>query len=547
MKTVAAPGWLAFLDFASACSRRPMSVCGTITAVVVAGIFGLVSGGGFVPDVHLAEGGPPPAQAGSTVPLAVWQEGVAALPLQRPSDAFNAPTIRLGESLHVNPGVAPAPATLPVVGEHGNVRVAYGRVADGVGARKLIEYLSAEAEETSGIRKPYRLRMTVRVVEGATPEMVDQTVRAVQWINAALPREHRLGFGDALVPREVAESFGTFKCEKLPCNRPPMTNGGIFVRFAPAEVWLGPEGAAKTPHVSGQGEFDGWVLRRATGEHRRSYWAGRVWVDQARATSESRLHVLVHEILHVLGRHHVDPERFPNSVMRPEYGPVKPVAILDPLDREVLLAVHGKLGPDAMLDEISRTLMSWKDASTHVVGQLDLKASHTTSDAISGPVDVRGELDAEGSVVAFGVGLRNGLARPWAAGSAPFAQAVESRSISGPSGKTTWTGRLLGFTPDGRPVAGAAALTVGSDTRDGVLRVKALESWPKGRAPGEVGTGAPLGNGEVSYRIHVRGTSFASTGGANGQVTAAFFGAAHQGMGGVVDSGEFTAGFGGQR
>lgn len=499
-----------------------MKVRGILSLAVVAGFVAVLSGGGAGMGISGAADVSPPAPAGSTVPHAVPARSVPALPLQRPSDALNALTVRLGESLHVNPGVAPAPGSLTVVGEHGSVRVAYGRAADGAGARKLIEYLTAEAEETSGIRKPYRTRMTVRVVEGATPEMVHQTVRAVQWINAALPRGHRLRFDRALVPRGVAEAIGTFKCENIPCEQPRIPNGEIFVRFAPAEVWLGAERAAKTPHVSGQGEFDGWVLMRGTGEHRRSHWTGRVWVDPARATSESRLHVLVHEMLHVLGRHHADPERFPRSVMRPVYGAVSPRGILDPLDREVLLAVHGRLAPDAMPDEIARVLESWEDTSTHVLG----------------------ELDAKGSVVAFGVGLRNGLTRPWAAGSAPRTHAAEDRTLSG---KTTWTGRVLGFTPDGEPVAGAADLTVGSDTRDGVLRVTALESWPKGKPPGAVGTGAPLGDGEINYRIRVRGNSFAGTDGAGGRVTAAFFGDTRQGMGGVVEREDLTAGFAGRR
>ncbi len=463
-----------------------------------------------------------PAYSGAVAPLAVRPRNAVALPLQRPSDALNAPMVHLGQALHLNPGVAPASGSLNVVAEHGKVRVAYGRVADGAGARMLIEYLSAEARETSGIRKPYRLTMTVRVVEGATPEMVDQTVRAVQWINAALPREHRLRFDAALVPRKIAETSGTFQCDRVPCDEPAIPNGDILVRFAPAEIWLGAERAAKTAHISGQGEFDGWVLRRSTGEHRRSHWAGQVWVDPARATGDSRLHVLVHEMLHVLGRHHADPERFPESVMRPVYGPVRPGAILDPLDREVLLAVHGRLGPHAAPNEIARTLRSWEHRSTHV----------------------HGELDAAGAVVAFGVGLRNGLARPWARGPVPHTGLAESPGLSG---GRAWAGRFLGFTRDHGTVAGAADLTIRSDARTGTLRLTEAEFWPGGQPPGAPGSGTRWSQGDLFFEVVVGGNRFVRAGRDAGQITAGFFGDAHQGMGGVVEGGDFTASFGGKR
>ncbi len=498
-----------------------MKVRGSIFLSVVAGFVAVLSWGGAGMGLRGAGGEPPRAQVGSTA-TTIPPRTVPALPLQRPSDALNAPTVHLGESLHVNPGVAPAPGSLTVVGRHEDVRVAYGAVADGVGARKLMEYLSAEAGETSGIRKPYRARMTVRVVEGATPEMVDQTVRAVQRINAALPREQRLRFDDALVPSEVAETFGTSGCEEVPCDRPPMPNGDIFVRFAPAEVWLGAERAAKTPHVSGQGEFDGWILRRGTGEHRRSHWAGRVWVDPVRATGESRLHVLVHEILHVLGRHHADPERFPESVMRPVYGPVSQGGILDPLDREVLLAVHGRLAPGAMPHEIARALEPWEDTSIHV----------------------RGELSVEGTALAFGVGLRNGLARPWAYGTASSAILAENPTLSESS---TWSARVLGFTRTGRIVAGAAELTVRFDTRAGTLRLTALESWPGGQPPGAVGSGTRWGEGDLVYDVVLLGNSFVRTGGDAGQVTAGFFGGSHEGIAGVMERDDLVASFGGER
>lgn len=51
----------------------------------------------------------------------------------------------------------------------------------------------------------------------------------------------------------------------------------------------------------------------------------------------------------------------------------------------------------------------------------------------------------------------------------------------------------------------------------------------------------------LDYSVAVRGNSFVGTGGDDGEVTGAFFGAGHQGMGGVVHRTDLTAAFGGKR
>ena len=215
------------------------------------------------------------------------------LPLQRPADSVNAPLAYLGRSLHLNPGVAPAPGSVPVVRDHGGVRVAYGRVVDGVQPDELTHYLYVEAETTPVPLRPFRLKRTVRVVEGATVEMMDQTVRAVQLINAALPREWRLRFDDTPVSMEFIESLEV-SCKGFVCETPDVPLGDILVQFAPAEIWLGPERAKEKPHVSGQAIVNGNI--RNLGTRSLSSWAGRVWVDPVRATGEKRLFVLVPRI-----------------------------------------------------------------------------------------------------------------------------------------------------------------------------------------------------------------------------------------------------------
>ena len=206
--------------------------------------------------------------------------------------------------------------------------------------------------------------------------------------------------------------------------------------------------------------------------------------------------------------------------MRPVSDSIRKGEILYPLDRAALLAVYGKLKPFATGYEITQALESWEDTSTHVVG----------------------ELGGGGGDAAFGVGLRNGLARPWASGSAPRTNAAENRSLSG---SITWSGRVLGFTREGEVAAGAAELTIRLDTLDGTLRLTALESWPGGQPPGAAGTGTPLGEGNLTYRVVVRGNSFVAHGDDAGRVTGALFGEFHAGMGGVIERDGLVAGFGG--
>ena len=55
------------------------------------------------------------------------------------------------------------------------------------------------------------------------------------------------------------------------------------------------------------------------------------------------------------------------------------------------------------------------------------------------------------------------------------------------------------------------------------------------------------GDGDLSYDIAVEGNVFARTGGDDGQITGAFFGASHEGMGGTLVRDDLGAGFAGNR
>ena len=140
--------------------------------------------------------------------------------------------------------------------------------------------------------------------------------------------------------------------------------------------------------------------------------------------------------------------------------------------------------------------------------------------------------------------MRNGLSQPWAFGPTPYANLEDNTELSG---NANWSGRLVGLTPQAEAVAGAADLTVELATLAGKVDFTRLESWAANAAPGAIGTGAMWHDGGLSYRIAVRGNTFVQTGGDAGTLTGAFFGQSHEGVGGVLERSDLSAGFGGDR
>ena len=438
------------------------------------------------------------------------------LPLQTPEQAGQAPTVALGDTIHVGADVAPPADALTQAAAHGDASVAHGTVQDGIGAAELIAYLEADADsyrdEQSGMSEGLFLRFgttppTVRVADGTPSGLVDETVRAVQAINAALPRGWQLGFGS----------------DPAPAGTVMPSSGEILVRFARQENW---PADAVPPAGEDIGLSEPLYVPILTGDPPTlsgiEIDGGRVLVDHTRTKGLERLGVIAHELIHLLGRGHVDAARFPETIMVDGGSEGLTEHILHPLDREALLAVYGRLEPGAVPADIATELDDWADTSLHV----------------------RGALDIGDSEIAFGAALRNGLAQPWASGPRPDAALAGNAALSG---SVRWSGRLLGLTPDAEAVAGAAALSVDLATMLGTADFTGLEQWAADAAPGAAGTGATWHDGDLSYAIAVRGNTFVQTGGDDGTVTGAFFGLAHEGMGGVLERDDLSAGFGGKR
>ena len=446
----------------------------------------------------------------------------SALPLQTALQAKQAPIVALGDTIHVGADVASPADALSETALHGDATVSHGSVQDGIGAAELIAYLEADSRppqsgEEDGMPADTILEIpllrfradppTVYVADGTPPALVDETVRAVQAINAALPQDWQLGFGPDPAPAGALE----------------LADGDILVTFAPQGDW---QTDAVPPDGEGIGLADPKYSIEQTGDpaapFRIEIVAGRVFVDHTQTSGLERLGVIAHELIHLLGRGHVDPIRFPGTITVAGGSEELSEHILHPLDREALLAVYGRLEPGTMPGDFATELGDWADTSLHVRGATDI---------------------GEGEI-AFGAALRNGLAQPWASGPSPHATLADNTELSG---SVSWSGRLLGLTPGAEAVAGAAGLSVDLATLTGSAEFTGLERWAAGAAPGALGTGTAWRDGDLSYTIEVRGNTFVQTGGDDGTVTGAFFGPAHQGMGGVLEREDLSAGFGGNR
>ena len=280
----------------------------------------------------------------------------------------------------------------------------------------------------------------------------------------------------------------------------PVPQDGIYVEFLPSSDFSGDTlGSTNTAYYS-----DGEVSNAT------------ITVNKGYRTHEERgaMHVLVHELIHALGIGHV-PSSF-RSIMpsRLHNDDDMPLSLLFPLDRAALQALYGRMEPGDAFDDFG----AWTDASTYLLGN--------------------------GDHAAFGVVWRNGYAEPWAYGYLPEADLGDNPDLAG---TVTWEGLLLGFTPGAEPVAGAAELDVNLADLTGNAAFTGLEAWAVDEVPGDTGTGVVWGDGDLHYGIAVTGNTFVQTGDDEGLLTGAFVGAAHEGMGGVLEREDLVAAFGGTR
>ena len=394
---------------------------------------------------------------------------------------------------------------------HDGVSVVHGTRKDGVAGATLAGFLTHHQRTDSPFRSERLWRWgstppVVRVASGTTAIYVQEVRRAVEIINGALPRDYQMTFDPT--PRQEDQPFG---------HGTVWYDGEIVVNFADS----GP---------GGHGGFtrDRYGREEAFGDAD-IVNASRVSIASDNAgSSQHRLALLVHEIGHSLG---IGGDTwaniyrlYPDSIMT--YVPGEPLQpngsdVIYPLDRDSFLALYGVLEPGMTADEITAALSDWTDTT----------------------MTIRGELTISGSdVVAFGASGRNGFMDAWATGGTTPATDLAANDAL--SGTVSWAGRLLGIDAESNTIAGVAGLSVDLATLAGSMDFTDLESWTVGQAPGAIGTGTEWGDGDLAYRISVRGNTFARTGGDDGNLVGRFYGNRHEGIAGTVERADLTAAFG---
>ena len=494
-----------------------------------------------------------------------WRVSGAAAPEKHGPAAPPPPVVELRgdywrspRTLHVGADAAPAPDELGNGRDYRGVTVSSGELRDGASAERVVEYLRQhiDDEHRSGgatvglptLSEP----PTVHLARGTSEELAAYVEHAVQLINTALPVENRI-----VLSAEPAAPLTAL------ANVP---DGRIFVDFAPSkDAWeLGGRFEYGWADYDGNRIMVAEVEPSAENNDAAQRWeyvgmrAGRIWFD--RGVLETHLNtawirnwdtgewetellgsrpvesdtvqhyypdgyvhrMTMYALLRALGLlRRVDSAEFPDSLVQDMFPPR--VRHLPGIDADALFAAYGRLTPGTLPEDLSAgALGPWDDTSFHL----------------------RGDLDLAGGDASFGVALRNGLARPWAMGTAPLSDLADNSALFGTA---SWNGALLGATPAAETVAGDARMTVELSTLDAELEFSRLEKWGVEGTPGRAGSGTTWGDGDLEYSVEIRGNSFHRTGGDEGEVAGAFFGPAHEAMGGVLERSDLAAGFGGVR
>ncbi len=367
------------------------------------------------------------------------------------------------------------------------------RLRDGVSRNQLVSYLRADAaDHNRDYVERWRSPPTVRLAHGTSALDEQDTKNAIRLLNSALPPNWQIRFSD----QRTSASVG---------RRP----GEIVVAFEPQRNWPANIRSRDALGIASWARNDDGTIR-----------SGVVFIDYtAISTERANVYVILHEVLHTLGRGHVSASQFPETVMRPVLDEGDDHLVLYRLDTDALLAIHGRLTPGTRSADIYTALGPWSDVSNHIVGRI-------------------GRVPGRQEAVLYGAVERNGLVRPWASAINP------SPPMRQQLGSASWAGRMLGLTPGSQAVSGDVGMTVQLQSLTGALAFTAMEMWGAGQQVGEIGTGSTWGDGDLHYDIAVIENVFYETGGDAGKITGVFYGQNHDNVGGTLRRTDLAAGFG---
>ena len=419
------------------------------------------------------------------------------------ADVRHIPVYSHGEYLQAGVDQGRHVADLPPAGKRGDTTLRYGQLADGVGSAVLASYL---VDGIDGAVRRYNTAPEVRVIGAASAADVEMVSATVRLINAALPEEAKMRVGASLPGFSLRDTVSA-NGRRFVSGRE--LDNTIHVEFIPSGQIYSGAGATAWNHF-GNGVENSYIqFNRGASVYRDT-------------NSRRRVILLAHEIVHALGIYggdHVSATfdtimEASGDIYRPNQGIQQPRSLLYPVDREALQALYGRLDNGADPTAFG----PWSRVAHHVAGN----AAHAH----------------------FGVALRNGYAEPWAYGYRPEFNLADNRTLSG---SATWSGVLLGLTPQASAVTGEAQIGVDFATMAGRAHFTALESFPAGHVPGMAGTGTQWLDGDLGYTIAVHGNTFQQTGGDDGRVTGIFVGRSHEGAAGTLERSDLSAAFGASR
>ena len=180
------------------------------------------------------------------------------LPLFDAADAQQSSVIQFGDELRVGAMSPPEQIDPSSVATHDGAAVRYGRLSDDLGSTFLTGYLSEDARLNRGLTLSFSEAPVVRFVEGTTAEQIDEIVRAVQLLNANLPRDFQLSV-DSTPVSAAGDAAGI--------STTTLAQGQILVEYDRREDWELP---LIHVHASGQATTSAPALPAPAERARRS-------------------------------------------------------------------------------------------------------------------------------------------------------------------------------------------------------------------------------------------------------------------------------------